>query len=61
MTYPLELFMNARRADGSIRLDVDADDVFLLVSFLWRLELTQDRAEQATRLISVLLRGLRMS
>jgi hypothetical protein len=53
--------MNARRADGSIRLDVDADDVFLLVSFLWRLELTQDRAEQATRLISVLLRGLRMS
>ena len=59
VTYPLELFMNAGHSDGSIRASVDAEDVFLLVGFLWRLELTTDRDQRASRLIEVILDGLR--
>jgi len=59
VAYPLELFMNAGHSDGSIRAGVDAEDVFLLVGFLWRLELTTDRDRRASRLIEVVLDGLR--
>jgi AcrR family transcriptional regulator len=59
VTYPLELFISAGAADGSIRADINAEDVFLLVGFLWRLELTPDRDERAERLIAVILDGLR--
>jgi AcrR family transcriptional regulator len=61
VTHPLELFISAGKSDGSIRPDVDAEDVFLLVSFLWRLELTPHRDQRAERLISVILDGLRVT
>jgi AcrR family transcriptional regulator len=56
---PLRLFIKSGALDGSIRKDVNAEDLFLLVSFLWRLEITPDRDERAARLIKVVLDGIR--
>jgi AcrR family transcriptional regulator len=55
---PIDLILAAGRADGSIRDDVSAEDVLLLVGFLWRLDLTPDRDERSARLLRVVLDGL---
>jgi AcrR family transcriptional regulator len=49
----------AGRATGELRTDIDADDVLLLVGFLWRLD---DRAfhTRANRLLATVLDGLRI-
>jgi len=59
VTEPIDLLVNAGRADGSIRPDVSGEDVFLLVGFLWRLDLTPDRDERSARLLRIVLDGLR--
>jgi AcrR family transcriptional regulator len=56
---PINLILAAGQADGSIRGDVSGEDVLLLVGFLWRLDLTADRDERSTRLLHVVLDGLR--
>ena len=52
------LMLSAGKAEGSIRDDIDARDVLLLLGFLSRLE-GSDAAEGATRGLSVLLEGMR--
>lgn len=55
----IDLLLDAGKADGSIRGDVSAQDVLLLVGFLWRLDLTGDRDERSARLLRIVLDGLR--
>jgi len=57
----IDQILAAGAADGSLRPDVTGEDVVLLVGFLWRLEPTPDRTEQADRLMRVVLDGLRTS
>lgn len=52
--------LDAGRADGSIRPDVDALDVILLIGFLARLDMTHSEA-RARHLLTVVLDGLRAS
>jgi hypothetical protein len=55
----LRELLDAAQADGSIRADLTAEDVFLLVGFLWRIERTPDRVERAERMLDVIINGLR--
>lgn len=54
----VDLLLAAGRADGSLRADVDARDVIVLIGWLSRLEDTE-LDERGPRLLSVLLEGLR--
>jgi len=57
----LEMLLTAAQQEGSIRADLTAEDVFLLVGFLWRLDRAPDRTERAERMLDVVLIGLRHS
>jgi AcrR family transcriptional regulator len=54
----LRTLLDAAQADGSVRKDLTAEDVFLLVGFLWRLGLVPDRDARAERLLDTVLHGL---
>jgi AcrR family transcriptional regulator len=54
----VELLLAAGRADGSLRADVEARDVIVLIGWLSRLDDTE-LDERGPRLLSVLLDGLR--
>ncbi|MBL0888313.1 TetR/AcrR family transcriptional regulator [Myceligenerans indicum] len=56
---PFDLLIDACKADGSIRQDVTGYDLMLLVGFLWRLDLTDTRDERSSRLLDVVLDGLK--
>ncbi|HSR86585.1 MAG TPA: TetR/AcrR family transcriptional regulator [Streptosporangiaceae bacterium] len=50
--------LTACRRDGSIRPDIEADDVMLLVGFLWQIEPRPAGAERAARLLDLTVMGL---
>ncbi|OZM79591.1 TetR/AcrR family transcriptional regulator [Pseudonocardia sp. MH-G8] len=54
----ITLLLDAGKGAGRVRADIDADDMLLLVGFLWRLD---DRAYHARsqRLLTTVLNGLR--
>ncbi|AWB93068.1 TetR/AcrR family transcriptional regulator [Aeromicrobium chenweiae] len=54
----IEVLLAAGRADGSLRADVDARDVVLLVGYLTRLD-DAEREARAGHLLAVVLDGLR--
>ncbi|NYD20551.1 AcrR family transcriptional regulator [Kineococcus aurantiacus] len=54
----VELLLAAGRAEGSLRADVEARDVIVLISWLSRLD-DDELDERGPRLLSVLLDGLR--
>jgi hypothetical protein len=54
----LTLLLDAGKADGTIRPDVDARDVILLIGYLTRLEQTEWDT-RARHLLQVVLDGLR--
>jgi AcrR family transcriptional regulator len=54
----VELLLAAGRAEGSLRADVEARDVIVLISWLSRLDDTE-LDERGPRLLSILLDGLR--
>lgn len=56
----LRTLLAAGQADGSIRSDLTAEDVFLLLGFLWRLDRTPDRAARAERMLDAVMRGLQV-
>ncbi|MET8558063.1 TetR/AcrR family transcriptional regulator [Streptomyces sp. NPDC004959] len=58
LTEAIERLLAAGRADGSIRADVDARDVMILIAYLSRLEETE-WPTRARHLLDVLLNGLR--
>jgi AcrR family transcriptional regulator len=59
-TSAIDLILDAGKRDGTIRADVSGSDVLLLVGFLWRLDLTDDRDERSARLLDIVTEGLRV-
>jgi AcrR family transcriptional regulator len=51
--------LDAGKAAGALREDVDAEDVLLLVGFLWRHDFGAEREVRTRHLLSVVLDGLR--
>lgn len=54
----IALLLDAGKAAGEIRADVTADEVLLLVGFLWRLD-NDNWAARAQHLLAIVLDGLR--
>jgi hypothetical protein len=50
------MLLDAGKADSTIRLDVDARDVIILISYLSRLDDTE--SDRARHLLTVILDGL---
>jgi AcrR family transcriptional regulator len=46
-------------ADGSMRTGLDADDVLLLMGFMWRVDTGPGGKKQAARLMELVIEGLR--
>ncbi|MDI5962155.1 TetR/AcrR family transcriptional regulator [Streptantibioticus silvisoli] len=55
----IALLLDAGRAEGSIRPDVDAEEVLLLVGFLWRIDLDADWEARSGHLLTLVMDGLR--
>ena len=51
--------LDACVADGSVRPGLDADDVLLLMGFLWRLPPGDDGREQGRRIMRIVFNGIR--
>ena len=58
VTGAITLLLAAGQAAGQIRADVDADEVLLLVGFLWRLD-NDGWEKRAAHLLDVVMDGLR--
>lgn len=54
----LEAILAAGIAVGTFRQQVTGEELLLLVGFLWRLDLTQDRDERSVRMLDVIVSGL---
>ncbi|HMM93796.1 helix-turn-helix domain-containing protein [Phycicoccus sp.] len=55
----IELLLRAAQEEGSVRADITAEDLFLLVGFLWRIDPAPNREERAERLLDTVLAGIR--
>ena len=55
----LGALLSANETAGTIRAGVDADDVLLMLGFLWRVSPDDDGESTARRLLELLLDGLR--
>jgi AcrR family transcriptional regulator len=58
VTAAITLLLDAGQAAGVIRRDVDADELLLLVGFLWRID-NRDWAARSRHLLALVLDGLR--
>jgi AcrR family transcriptional regulator len=54
----IQLILGAGQAAGSLRAGLSAEDVLLLVGFLWRLDIRDDWPVQSARLLDVIMEGL---
>jgi hypothetical protein len=55
----ITLLLRACEEAGSIRSGLDPDDVLLIMGFLWRLDPPGDREARASRLLDLVMDGLR--
>jgi AcrR family transcriptional regulator len=55
----ITLLLHACEEAGTIRSGIDADDVLLMVGFLWRLDPSKDWEERASRMLDLVMDGLR--
>ncbi len=55
----ITLLLEAGKAAGELRSDIDADELLLLVSFLWRTDLGTDGEARSRHLLDLVLDGLR--
>jgi AcrR family transcriptional regulator len=55
----LSMLLEANEREGTIRADIDPDDVLLMMGFLWRVDPNGDWRAQSGRLLDVLIDGLR--
>jgi hypothetical protein len=55
----ITLLLPVLRGDGSIRSDLDPDDVLLMMGFLWRLDPSDDWEARASRMLDLAMDGLR--
>ncbi|WP_354568846.1 TetR family transcriptional regulator [Glaciihabitans sp. UYNi722] len=51
----IDALLDAGKRDGTVRTDIDAQDLLLLVGFLWRIDPTDDRERRSTRLLTLVL------
>jgi AcrR family transcriptional regulator len=58
VTGAIALLLAACQKDGTVRPDVDADEVLLLVGFLWRMD-GVDREARTRHLLTLVIDGLR--
>ncbi|HEY0717098.1 MAG TPA: TetR/AcrR family transcriptional regulator [Streptosporangiaceae bacterium] len=58
VTDAITLLLEAGQATGQLRPDIDADEVLLLVGFLWRID-NDDWERRTTHLLDVVMDGLR--
>ena len=58
MVGAIDLLLRACEASGSIREGVDAEDVLLLMGFLWRIEPGRAGEARAKRLLALVMNGL---
>ena len=58
VTGAIKLLLDAAQQAGAVRPDVDADEVLLLVSFLWRIDNT-DWEARSRHLLNLVMDGLR--
>jgi AcrR family transcriptional regulator len=54
----ITLLLDAGKAAGAVRLDVDADEVLLLVGFLWRID-NLDWEARSRHMLTLVMDGLR--
>jgi AcrR family transcriptional regulator len=54
----MDALLEAGRSSGLYRRDVTGEELLLMVGFLWRLDLTDDRDERSARMLDVVLAGL---
>lgn len=54
----LEALLTAGQSEGMFRPGITGEELLLLVGFLWRLDLTDDRDERSARMLEVILSGL---
>ena len=59
ITDAMALLLKACEDAGSVRPGVDPDDLLLLVGFLWRIEPGDDQAARASRMLDLVIDGLR--
>ena len=59
MVGAIDLLLRAGEASGSIRRGVDAEDLLLLMGFLWRIEPGRDGEARAKRLLALVMDGLK--
>jgi len=55
----ITLLLDAGKDSGTIRPDVDADEVLLLVGFLWRIDADTDWEARSRHMVSLVMDGLR--
>jgi AcrR family transcriptional regulator len=55
----ITLLLHAGEVAGTIRPGVDPDDVLLMVGFLWRVEPSADGQARASRMLDLVMEGLR--
>lgn len=55
----IALLLNAGAADGSLKPDVDPEDVLLQLSVLWRIDPARGGEERAARILTLIVDGLR--
>ena len=58
MVGAIDVLLRACEASGSIRKGIDAEDVLLLMGFLWRIEPGRDGEARAKRLLALVMNGL---
>lgn len=55
----ITLLLDAGKAAGALREDVDAEDVLQLVGFLWRADFGADREARTRHLLTLVMAGLK--
>jgi AcrR family transcriptional regulator len=54
----ITMLLDACKAAGAVREDIEAEEVLLLVGFLWRIDTDDSWAIRTTRMLDVVMQGL---
>jgi AcrR family transcriptional regulator len=58
VTSAITLLLDAGKEAGAVRNDIEAEELLLLVGFLWRIETDDSWAERTSRMLDVVMDGL---
>jgi hypothetical protein len=54
----ISMLLDAGKEAGAVRNDIEAEEVLLLVGFLWRIETDAAWAERTARMLDLVMHGL---